>query len=117
MISGTGHDHTLDWWTLGVLIYEMIVGIPPFYNQNRHQMYYLIESGPIRWPTKDKHGFEVSKESQDLISKLLEKDKMKRLGRENDVEDVINHPWFEELGKPEDILSKTIQPPFIPTIK
>jgi serine/threonine protein kinase len=80
-------------------------------------MYYLIESGPIRWPTKDKHGFEVSKESQDLISKLLEKDKMKRLGRENDVEDVINHPWFEELGKPEDILSKTIQPPFIPTIK
>jgi len=63
MITGTGHDHTLDWWTLGVLIYEMIVGIPPFYNQNKHQMYYLIESGPIRWPTKEKHGFEVSAES------------------------------------------------------
>lgn len=50
MINGTGHDHTLDWWTLGVLIYEMLVGIPPFYNQNKHQMYYLIETGPIRWP-------------------------------------------------------------------
>lgn len=63
MITGSGHDHTLDWWTLGILIYEMIVGIPPFYNQNKHQMYYLIESGPIRWPTHDKHGFEVSAES------------------------------------------------------
>ena len=34
MISGSGHDHTLDWWALGILIYEMIIGIPPFYNQN-----------------------------------------------------------------------------------
>ena len=34
MIDGTGHDYTLDWWALGVLIYEMIVGIPPFYHKN-----------------------------------------------------------------------------------
>lgn len=60
MINGTGHDFTLDWWTLGVLLYEMLVGIPPFYNQNKHQMYYLIETGPIRWPQKEKHGFEIS---------------------------------------------------------
>jgi serine/threonine protein kinase len=36
MIVGSGHDHTLDWWALGILIYEMIIGIPPFYNQNKH---------------------------------------------------------------------------------
>ena len=34
MIVGSGHDHTLDWWALGVLIYEMIIGIPPFYHKN-----------------------------------------------------------------------------------
>lgn len=42
MIVGSGHDHTLDWWALGVLIYEMIIGIPPFYHKNQHQMYQLI---------------------------------------------------------------------------
>ena len=42
MIVGSGHDHSLDWWALGILIYEMIIGIPPFYNPNKHQMYYLI---------------------------------------------------------------------------
>jgi len=36
MIVGSGHDHTLDWWALGILIYEMIIGIPPFYHRNQH---------------------------------------------------------------------------------
>jgi serum/glucocorticoid-regulated kinase 2 len=35
MIDGTGHDHTLDWWTVGIILYEMLVGIPPFYNKNQ----------------------------------------------------------------------------------
>ena len=42
MIEGSGHDKTLDWWALGILIYEMIIGIPPFYNPNKNQMYQLI---------------------------------------------------------------------------
>ena len=34
MIEGSGHDHSLDWWALGILVYEMLIGIPPFYNKN-----------------------------------------------------------------------------------
>ena len=79
-------------------------------------MYYLIESGPIRWPTKDKHGFEVSLESQDLISKLLNKDKSQRLGRETGVDEIISHPWFAELNI-EKLLAKQIEAPYIPVIK
>ena len=70
MIVGSGHDKTLDWWALGILIYEMIIGIPPFYNPNKNQMYYLIQHAPIRWPNKDKHGIEVSANARDLISKV-----------------------------------------------
>lgn len=105
MVNGTGHDHTLDWWTLGVLLYEMIVGIPPFYNSNKHKMYYLIENGPIRWPTVEKHGFQVSAEAQELIKALLNKDKTKRLGRHGDVDEVLSHPWFSIIDR-EKLLNK-----------
>ena len=70
IIIGSGHDFTVDWWALGVLIYEMIVGITPFYNPNHHQMYHLIQNAPIRWPQKDRHGIEVSPEARDLITKV-----------------------------------------------
>lgn len=35
MIAGTGHDKTVDWWALGILIYEMLIGVTPFFNKNR----------------------------------------------------------------------------------
>jgi len=38
MIVGSGHDQTLDWWCLGILLYEMLVGIPPFYDRNQDKM-------------------------------------------------------------------------------
>ena len=70
MIEGTGCDHTLDWWGLGVLLYEMLVGIPPFYNKNKNHMYFLIKSSQIRWPDKEKHGIVISDEAKDLISRV-----------------------------------------------
>jgi serum/glucocorticoid-regulated kinase 2 len=39
ILNDEGHDHTLDWWTLGILLYEMLVSIPPFYDKNQHKMY------------------------------------------------------------------------------
>ena len=113
MIVGSGHDHTLDWWGLCILMYEMIIGIPPFYNKNKHQMYYFIQHAPIRWPDKEKHGLSVSDEARDLISRLLEKDRKQRLGQKNDVEEVLGHPFFKDVDR-EKLLSKQIEPPFKP---
>ena len=51
----------------------MIIGIPPFYNKNKHQMYYLIQHAPLRWPDKERHGISVSEEAKDLISCVISK--------------------------------------------
>ena len=50
--------------------YEMLIGIPPFYNKNKHQMYYLIQHASMKWPDKVKHGIEVSDEAKDLVTKV-----------------------------------------------
>ena len=96
MLLGTGHDHTSDWWALGVLIYEMLTGIPPFYDKNRNMMFLNIERAQIRWPNQEKHGISVSDIAKDLIIKLLNKDKSKRLGVKGG-DEVLGHPFFAEL--------------------
>ncbi len=58
----------------------MIIGIPPFYDKNRNKMFLNIEKAPIRWPDQAKHGISISPVAQDLITKLLDRDKKKRLG-------------------------------------
>ena len=50
IITGQGHDHTADWWALGVLTYEMLTGVPPYYDKNRNMMFLNIEKAEIRWP-------------------------------------------------------------------
>lgn len=79
-------------------------------------MYYLIENGPIRWPENEKHGFSLTSEAQDLIGKLLNKDKKSRLGKVGDSEDVLSHPWFSEIDRTQ-LLTKKMQAPYIPTVK
>ena len=93
IIACTGHNIMADWWSFGILIYEMMVGIPPFYNQNIQLMYELIQHGDLRFPQRN----PLSKEAQDIISKLLERDPSIRLGARG-VEEVKSHPYFEGIN-------------------
>eukprot|EP00349_Pseudokeronopsis_sp_Brazil_P005029 CAMPEP_0202963596 /NCGR_PEP_ID=MMETSP1396-20130829/7601_1 /ASSEMBLY_ACC=CAM_ASM_000872 /TAXON_ID= /ORGANISM="Pseudokeronopsis sp., Strain Brazil" /LENGTH=235 /DNA_ID=CAMNT_0049684951 /DNA_START=951 /DNA_END=1658 /DNA_ORIENTATION=- len=115
MIVGTGHDHTLDWWALGILIYEMLIGIPPFYDKNRNKMFLNIEKAPIRWPDQAKHGISVSSVAQDLIMKLLERDRKKRLGQQGDVDEVLAHAFFARIDI-EQLKQMTLPAPYMPKV-
>ena len=43
VVEGIGHDKAVDWWSLGILLFEMLVGLPPFYSENTNLMYELIQ--------------------------------------------------------------------------
>jgi len=70
-----------DWWTFGVLIYEMLYGISPFYDQDSKNMFKKIVLGPPTFPTGKTY---ISKEAVDLITLLLKKRPNQRLGTKNE---------------------------------
>lgn len=80
MLIGNGHDYTVDWWALGILIYEMIVGIPPFFHRNRNKMYHFIKESKVNFPDAERHKIYLSDECRDIILRLLDKNKKTRLG-------------------------------------
>jgi len=53
VITGEGHNRIVDWWSFGILIYEMLFGLPPFYNENVDRMYELIKLAELRFPKKN----------------------------------------------------------------
>jgi serum/glucocorticoid-regulated kinase 2 len=112
VLLGKGHNRPTDWWTLGVLIYEMIFGIPPFYNQVRKQMYQKIVKEAVVF----KPNITISGPCMDIILKLLEKDQTKRLGSKNDSLEVISHPWFSEIDI-DALTEKKLKAPFTPDLK
>ena len=83
----------IDWWALGVLIYEMTAGFPPFYADQPIKIYKKIVAGRVRYPV------HFSAELRGLLREgLLQGDLTKRLGNlKNGVDDIRGHPWFEEI--------------------
>jgi len=104
-----GHGKPVDYWSLGTLLYEMIVGIPPFYSKDVQEMYRKILHADLVIPDY------VSVEGQDLLARLLERNPKRRLGS-NGVDEVKNHPFFSSINW-DDILNKRVTPEFKPKIK
>ena len=79
-------------------------------------MYKRIQEYPIRWPDPLKYGIIISNTAKDLIEKLLNKDRMKRLGQKADVDEVLAHPFFKDKVDIGALLAKKVKPEFIPVV-
>ena len=92
IILNEGHDMAVDYWALGVLIYEMVSGAPPFYAEDPMEVYEKILGGNHLMPTY------FSRNLADLVKKLLRSQQAKRLGNtRGSTAAVIKHKWFSSF--------------------
>ncbi|KAJ3194934.1 hypothetical protein HK101_001544 [Irineochytrium annulatum] len=108
IIQSKGHGKAVDWWALGILIFEMLAGYPPFFDDNPFGIYEKILAGKIVFPSHfDSH-------AKDLIKKLLTADRTKRLGNlKAGAEDIKKHKWFRGVDW-QGLLNRSVNAPIVP---
>ena len=105
MLKKQGHGKAVDWYLLGVLFYEMLVGITPYFTTRKEDIFYNIEYGELKIPNF------VSKEASELLKRLLERNPSKRLGGGGrDAQEIKEHLYFKDVDWNK-IYQKKIKPP------
>lgn len=112
IIQSKGHGKAVDWWSLGILIYEMLAGFPPFFDENPFDIYRKILENRLEFP---RH-FESN--ARDLIKRLLVDDRTRRLGcLRKGSQDVMDHKWFSTRGFTwDDVYNRKLRPPILPIV-
>ncbi|CAI5716976.1 unnamed protein product [Peronospora effusa] len=104
------YDMTCDWWSLGILIFEMYIGRTPFKDDNKAIMYRNIAEGFLYIPP------ELPEDVQSLLAGLIERDPSKRLGANEAVPfSIMKHPFFEGIDW-EALQQKKMQPEWVPDV-
>lgn len=112
--TNTGHDFTVDWWSLGVLAFELLTGTSPFSSENSAENTQSLVSNRIL-KNDPKIPGRLSPEVRDLVRRLMEKNPQKRLGARG-VQEIKNHKFFKGLNW-DDLAKKKIAAPFKPQIR
>ncbi|KAI8786695.1 spermatozoon-associated protein kinase isoform X1, partial [Biomphalaria glabrata] len=111
MILNKGYGKSVDYWGLGILIYEMVAGYVPFDHKTPIRLYELIVECNVSYPSHFKPNLTS------LLSKLIQTDVTKRFGNLKDgAFDIINHNWYKEVDFRK-IITKAYQAPWIPHLK
>jgi serine/threonine protein kinase len=110
MLQQQPYTKAVDWWSYGVLFYEMLAGIPPFYDENTNRMYRRILSEEIKYPA------DFPPAARDFVGALCDRNPATRLGAsERDVEEIKAHPFFAGVSW-DMILRKQCTPEWVPHI-
>jgi protein kinase N len=110
VLTETSYTRAVDWWGLGVLIFEMLVGESPFPGDDEEEVFDSIVNDEVRYPRF------LSLEAIAIMRRLLRKNPERRLGAsERDAEDVKKQAFFRNVSW-EDLLMRRVPPPFVPTI-
>ena len=104
MLSRTGHGKAVDWYLLGVLFYEMLVGIPPYFTNSKEQIFRNIEKADLKIPNF------ISNKAQKLIKALLKKDPNFRLGSKGDVDEIMKFDYFKDVDWNK-VYNRELKPP------
>lgn len=121
VIRGHGHTAAVDWWTLGILLYEMLFGTTPFKGSNRNKTFTNILKHDVTFPDSNSGNGndnnnkyqQISSTCKNLIRQLLIKDENKRLGSKLGAGDIKNHPFFKNTQW---ALLRNQQPPLVPVL-
>ncbi|KAG7207718.1 hypothetical protein KM043_009334 [Ampulex compressa] len=110
VLDDNDYGRAVDWWGVGVVMYEMICGRLPFYSKDHDKLFELILKEEVRFPKS------IGNEARDMLGGLLIKDPNERLGGgPNDAKDIMNHPFFSSIDWL-DLVQKKIPPPFKPQV-
>lgn len=110
VISNIGHGKPADWWTLGILIYEMNTGIDPFSDDDPLKIYQKVLKGKICFP------LSINTNAKSILKYLLQVDVSKRYGNlKKGIQDIKNHKYFKEIEWSA-LLENKIEAPYIPKV-
>ena len=84
ILTRQGHGRAADWWSLGAILYEMVVGMPPFYSRQRDRLFQKILSSSLRMPRS------LSDECRHLLMCLLDRNPSTRIGSRHDAMEVTH---------------------------
>lgn len=109
IIANKPYDRAVDWWAFGVLMFQMMLCQSPFKGDDEDDIFNAIEHDEVRYP------ISMPRVTVVVLQALLTKDPTQRLGAKNDGDEIMQHPYFEDVDF-DDVRNLRIRPPYVPEL-